>query len=50
MKKNIGDLVVKKELSGKITKTVCSTKGKYLKHTKRLQEEMRNFFVKKEYW
>ena len=30
MKKNIGNLVVTKEQSRKTTKTVCSTKEKYL--------------------
>ena len=41
MKKNIGDLVVTKEQQRK------TTKEKYLTTNQCLQEEMRNFFVKK---
>ena len=48
MKKNIGDLVVTKEQSMKTTKTVCSTKGKYLMTNQALAKGDGKPFSKKE--
>ena len=47
MKKNIEDLVVMKEYSGKTTKTVCLTKGKYLTTNQVLARRDRKRFFKK---
>ena len=47
MKKNIEDLRVMKEQSGKTTKTVCSTKEKYLKPNQVLVRRDGKLFIKK---
>ena len=46
MKKNIGDLVVTKEKSGKTTKTVRSTKEKYLTTKQALAKDGKCFWKK----
>ena len=47
MKKNIGDLAVTKEQSGKTNKTVCSTKEKYLTTNQVLARRDGKLFCKK---